>query len=546
MHRENTALSKNAIEIMEYINEKYPAINKGIRNKYRQLKDIFPLKEITGVRFRLSDDINEKIIERAKPDILWLKNNFGIDYTANTWEAEDLKPVYDEVYYNDCTRAYDKLNDFLKGVFHEFILEKIQNTTNGDELEIFHRISNYFLGLDNNQPNDSLERIKSKKKTWILNFMKHYSNSGIKKVVVQMGMDKTASTSIQVFLSRNREWLNKNSHEYRTNWGSDNHSVPLKSLVHKKPDKIYWHVVSGHDKDEVARYNMRNLSALCKGVKECRRETYIFYGEGICGFHFNELKVFKKLIKTLMPDAKIDILYCVRSIPGYASSGYQQAVRMGDSFSKKRLLMVYSNIYFRRLIRAIMIFGKKCISVYKFEETLTHEFGPVGYFIMKLGIPTGELCELEIPRINKSVSSQAIEIIEFINKEQPLIFGGKLNDRRYNGDIDAITQIPGNKYSMSGKRMRMVVKLSLFDLLWLGLTFGIKYPLNYKDDENPMIKYDEEYSKMFIEAFNKSNDSIKSCMHDFVKKKMNDLEESDGLQILVKLENYINEALKIR
>lgn len=95
------------------------------------------------------------------------------------------------------------------------------------------------------------------------------SNPNIKRVIIQMGMDKTATTSIQVFLSRNSSWLNKHSFAYKTDWGADNHSVPLRSLVSRKPGKVHWHIISGNSDKEIREYNTKNLSALCQGIRDC-------------------------------------------------------------------------------------------------------------------------------------------------------------------------------------------------------------------------------------------------------------------------------------
>ena len=368
-----------------------------------------------------------------------------------------------------------------------------------------------------------------------------YANPMIKRVVIQMGMDKTATTSIQLFLSRNRVWLNENDLEYRTDWGADNHSVPLKSLVSKTPEKIHWHIVSGHSEEEVRVYNEKNLLALARGVQACQQGTYIIFGEGICGFKIHELRKLKKLIAVLMPMAKIELLYCVRSNRGYASSGYQQAVRMGQSYGRLKLIGVYSNIYFRRMIRAILVFGRKRMQVYEFEDTKRHAFGPAGFFIEKLGVATDGMVKLEMPTANESISFQATEIIEFINRKLPLVIADRINAKRMKGDIEAILKIKGCKYQLPASLITIINQVSTFDILWLKFAFKIQYPLFQRAHMRMEQHYDETYCCRFVEAFVESNEEIRHCLYNFIETKTDVAEDAKARELFVRIKSDIED-----
>lgn len=394
---------------------------------------------------------------------------------------------------------------------------------------------------ENISMNEDIKQIVETRNFDEIDRLSEFSNSKIKRVVLQIGMDKTATTSIQLFLSENRPWLNQNSLEYRTDWGANNHSVPLKSIVSKNPEKIYWHIVLDHSNEQILDYNYGNLLALCNGIKTCQSENYIFFGEGICGFRIHELENLKKLINTLMPQARIEVLFCARSIIGYASSGYQQAVRMGRSYSENKLLVVYSNIYFRKLFRVVKVFGKKRIKVYRFEDTKKHKYGPVGYFIQLLGISTREIGSLTIPRANESISFQATEIIEFINATHPLIKNNKKNSNRFKGDIDPITKIKGAKYQLSSHLINRLSRCSMLDILWLRLVFKIKYPIKNTAKNTVAIDFDEGYVQDFLGAYNASNDFIKAGLHNFIKEKIKSSSTPKQEQMYI----HIGETIKL-
>jgi len=368
-----------------------------------------------------------------------------------------------------------------------------------------------------------------------------YSNPRINRVIIQMGMDKTATTSIQLFLSQNRQWLHQNSLEYRTDWGADNHSIPIMSLVSANPEEIYWHIVSGHGTEEIQTYNDKNFSALCKGVRDCQQETYIFFGEGICGLSIDELYRLKEMIEALMPQANVGLLYCVRSVSGYASSGYQQAIKMGRFYTDSRLVFIYSNIYFRRMIRAMAIFGKNRMTVYRFEDALRHEYGPVGYFIEKLDVSLDGMEQLQIPVANESISHQATELIEFINRSHPMILDNKKNDKREKYDTMPIMRIKGSKYKLPAKIASLINRASLLDLLWLRFAFRVQYPIIWKVNSTAEFKYDETYSQQFMEAFESCNDLLKSCLYDFaIKKTMSTTNEMDK-KVFLELQKKISD-----
>ena len=392
-----------------------------------------------------------------------------------------------------------------------------------------------------NQVNEEIRRIADLKDFTLIEKLQDFSNPNIERVVLQIGMDKTATTSIQLFLSENRPWLNRNSLEYRTDWGANNHSVPLKSMLSRDSQKIYWHVVSGHDAAWIAEFDYRNLLALCEGIKECKSKTYIFFGEGICGFKIHELKNLKKLLAVLMPRARVEILFCVRSVEQYASSGYQQAIRMGRAYDEKRMMLVYSNIYFRKLFRVLLIFGKRRLTVYPFEETTKHPYGPIGYFIQRLGASPNETEGLSSPKANESISFQATEIIDFINKRYPLIDGNKKSERRSKGDIEAIMKIEGVKYQLPEALLRKLKGYSLLDILWLRFFFKIKYPLGYAAEHRIRIFYGDAYKESFLKAYKDSNDFIKSCLYDFVEEKAAFSSPSEDQELWLQIKQGIDD-----
>lgn len=372
-------------------------------------------------------------------------------------------------------------------------------------------------------------------------YLAAYSNDGIGKVNVQVGMDKTASSSIQEFLDQNQQLLHTHSVEYKSDWGGNNHSIPLKSIVSSRYGKIYHQIVSGNDKEQITAYNRRNLLSLCRGIKASNQETYVFFGEGICSFTKKEYQIFKDMLAVLMPNAEIRIFHCVRYNTEYASSAYQQAIKMGryHEDAVKR----YSNLYWKRINNALQVFGKKKVFVYAFEETVKHELGPVGYFLDNIGVSTSELSADDIPRKNESISHYALEILEYINRKHPLVAGQMKNHLRSRNDVVPILAISGPKYRLPNEISMKIINRASNDILWLKEYFNIEYPLNPPLSSDGELSYGNRYYEECVRAFDLLNPFIKKEFYDFVAHKLDDLDDENSIHTFDRLKVYMSESL---
>lgn len=394
------------------------------------------------------------------------------------------------------------------------------------------------LGIPSNEENRIIQYLKSRNAN---RYLSAYSNNRIKTVVVQIGMDKTASSSIQEFLSQNQQLLYTYSIEYRTDWGSNNHSIPIKSIVSENPKKIYQHIIMNLDKNQILTYNQKNLLSLCRGISESRQETYVFFGEGICSLTVNEYMRLKNLLSTLMPHADIKIFHCVRSNIGYASSAYQQAIKMGRYHDN--LPYMYSKLYRNRIKNAMQVFGRERLFIYAFEKTLLHPYGPVGYFLEKIGVSTDSLKPQDNLRVNESISSHALEIMEYINKKHPLVNGNTKNPLRSSNDCTPIMGISGPKYRIPDEVAVELLKNSRNDILWLKENFDVNYPLSHHGKESIQLSYDLIYYNEAIEAFNNLNTFLKQQFLDYVIWKRKNLYQKKEIHIFDKLQGYMAEKL---
>ena len=345
-------------------------------------------------------------------------------------------------------------------------------------------------------------------------YLKPYANEQISKVVIQIGMDKTASSSIQEFLENNQPLLHEHSVEFKTDWGGNNHSAPLKSMFGLRPEKIFYHMSSGNTKEEIDAYNEHNLLALCRGIRDSKQKTFIFFGEGICSFSRREYRFFNDFLSALMPNAEIRIMHCVRSNIGYASSAYQQAIKVGRYHEDG--VRRYSNLYKHRIQNALKTFGRQRMEVYAYEETIKHPYGPVGYFLDAIGVSTDGLRTEDLARKNESISFFAVEIIEYINRKEPMITKGKRNPRRSRDDTAAILQIKGPKYQISKEVSRKIMQRAGDDIRWLNKNFAIGYSTSDQGPLDIQAEYDQSYLDACVKAFDQLNAGLKAEFSNYV------------------------------
>lgn len=134
--KSNESISIVASDILAYINEKLPMIHDGKINENRFVGDINPILNIKGPKVDLHYIDKNKLLEICNEDIVWLKNNYNIDYSK--------KELYRDIYYNfnneiinDIKIAYNNLPDLLKPLLIEFVKQKALFVSNLDRIVLY-------------------------------------------------------------------------------------------------------------------------------------------------------------------------------------------------------------------------------------------------------------------------------------------------------------------------------------------------------------------------------------------------------------------------
>lgn len=93
IERSNEGLSLLAVNIISFINHKYPLFKDGVINEPRQNGDILPLTMLKGEKFDLTSRIKKELLHTYHDELIWLNDHCGIDYCSTIEEKDDKKKL---------------------------------------------------------------------------------------------------------------------------------------------------------------------------------------------------------------------------------------------------------------------------------------------------------------------------------------------------------------------------------------------------------------------------------------------------------------------
>ncbi|MDP3704830.1 MAG: hypothetical protein Q8R24_02835 [Legionellaceae bacterium] len=298
----------------------------------------------------------------------------------------------------------------------------------------------------------------------------------MKNIQLHVGIHKTATTSIQETLFTNKV-LPKYMHQYYypKSWSSNHGSVLLKlSDAHYNLPYLVLKE-QNHYINKLHKINMLNE------VASISADTLVISAEILCVASEETLEMVKKYFESIYESVNISIMIYVRNPVSHFTSTFQQATKT-IFYCAKNDLEMFVELYCNEknpLQKFIHIFGQENIKVVRFEHTLTHPFGPVGYFYEKcLHVAPNDLKNIQFKKCNESMSQIATDMCLFINQKIPMHNKNRTgfsNERRLN-DLDVIAKcISGEKYKLS-KQERLNLLNQCGNLLrHLKDTFDIDY-----------------------------------------------------------------------
>ncbi|WP_077329089.1 hypothetical protein [Virgibacillus siamensis] len=352
------------------------------------------------------------------------------------------------------------------------------------------------------------------------------SINNIKEVILHVGLHKTGTTSIQetMFNKTNNDALLKEGVLYPRCW-VPNHSVPLYSAFCEKPETYHANIIRGLSKEEIEQTNRNNLDKLKALLEETDAKKLVLSGEDLSMLFKSNIESFKQYLEGIgLTQAKFRVITYTRNPVKWAISMIQQRMKAGQKYENifdNLISGILPRLFVDRIGNFVEVFGKEAVEVFPFEDAVKHEFGPVGHFLVEIGIDKHTINGIKKISTNPSMSMFTGNLLAHINEEVPIIKGGKMNEKRYEKDYFPLYEIKGEKYDITVNEKQIIKAVTKIDNDWLNDNFNISYqneeivdghnfahmettfkdikriyPILSKTLRNSMIKYMEQKLKL--------------------------------------------------
>ena len=284
-----------------------------------------------------------------------------------------------------------------------------------------------------------------------------------KKIIVHVGMHKTATTTIQNAYSNFDDGRNRYVDLFESN-----HSTPIRSLFCNNPAKFGFHVRQQHSKNEILDYRNSVREQLHQELS-IDREVLLTSGEDLCHLSKEEVHNFYQFLKTYSNN--ISAFAYVRDPLSFGSSAYQFMLRLGST----SLTPVKPN-YRSRFESFIEVFGASNTELRPFDRTLFKRGSVIADFADYVGFLPHELGVIDSKRRNASFSNVAAYILHRLNTQKPLNISIQNPHLDTNQLFSSLKKIPGQPFQFSSEILLQSVDPN--DLAWLKNVSGIDFNLD--------------------------------------------------------------------
>lgn len=336
----------------------------------------------------------------------------------------------------------------------------------------------------------------------------------LNKVYLHVGMQKTATSSIQQSLSSNKEFLKQNFILYPSSW-SNWHVNEIGALLYEEQEEQRRNILHRQNFSQIDRNNI--IEKLKKEVLNCDCESLVISAESIILYSKDGLTKLKDIIQNDLNIKNIVIIISTRNIVDFMNSYVQHLIK--SSFRVEYSELVKKTIYENQITKFEKVFGQENLIVYSFEEAKKHLFGVVGYFFEKIGICKEKVKEIKIIKTNEGISELACDMINYVNTIEPLVDNDKVSSRRKIGDTKLLQKLSGKKFVIDEMYQKSFLKNSLLDAQWLKLNYGIDYKSTAIIKKNK-LQISEATVIEFKEIFPKLNHTIQKIIENYLKEKL--------------------------
>lgn len=300
-----------------------------------------------------------------------------------------------------------------------------------------------------------------------------------KNGILHIGLPKTGTTSFQNALYGSRDRLLR---EHGIFYPSiePNHTNALCTMFLDDPRLHVSMQMQGiTDVAEAEAVRRDYFDRMERDIESARWRTLVFSAEGLANLPASSLSKLKRWASKYVEDWKV--LFWTRHPVNYTASNMQQLIKNGRHLQEmEENVQRFMPNFKGRMAIAFNAFGRQALEVTAFEDAVQEEGGVVAAFCRRIGMD--EAAALDVASgtevQNESMSMLATAILDSMNRQRPLLIGGKINPLRRNGEVPFICRIKGPKFDIPAKLKHRIRLLSRPDVQWLNDTFETEHYLD--------------------------------------------------------------------
>lgn len=304
----------------------------------------------------------------------------------------------------------------------------------------------------------------------------------ISNIVLHIGVHKTASTTIQNTLHKEREKLAGIGILYPHFFAGKtlfiNHSVPFYSLFSDHPDQYHVNIAHGYTSDEDIRaVHQEYLNQFRMQTASFQGDTMIISGEDILHLNAKQLSKLKELLtEVTQPEVSIKVVVICRHPVSRFRSAVQASVcnfGMGLDEATDYHLSV-RKINYQMLVGTFAeVFGRENITVLKYEDILDHVYGPSGALLELINSSIPEKIRPDVVRANAGYTGEAVMLCDAINRTWPDMPDYTLHPERMISIVEIIKEMPGARFFLPAGTSKKVWNSLSEDIHWLTGEFSL-------------------------------------------------------------------------
>lgn len=296
------------------------------------------------------------------------------------------------------------------------------------------------------------------------------------KAIVHVGLGKTGTSTIQLFLKNNSNELRQIGIHYPILDNDprpfkENHSIFLNSLfvknAHENPINIAHRFNTPELLDKLNQRNLKDLNHQFK-ISDC--DTVLFSAEGISTMKKQAVNDLFGWIKTFA--SEVLVIACLRHPFDGISSEIQQQLKNGRMLNR-----MYQDPQVKGaskcLEKLLINVDAHSIICYDFVNAVSHERGIIGKFLDVIAVTSNSLKFEKMKNSNTSMSLESCLLLSTLNRLRPKYVKGKIGGGRFAGDLRYFLKLPGQKFILPPNLFKAIDSEINQETSWIFNSIGL-------------------------------------------------------------------------